>query len=82
MMPASGTTAPLMLDRRHADVLAVLLVVSVTILAGLWLGWLVALWLAVMGEPPPWVSKGLVWAVVFGRLAVMIARAILRMWRG
>jgi hypothetical protein len=70
-----------MLTRRHADALAALLVVSVTILAGLWLGWLVALWLEVMGPPPQWVSKGLVWAVVFGRLAVMIARAILRLWR-
>jgi hypothetical protein len=71
-----------MLTRRHADALAYILALLVLVCVALWIAVPVALWLEVMGPPPVWVSKGLPWAVVFGRLAVMIARAMLRLWRG
>jgi uncharacterized protein (DUF983 family) len=70
-----------MLTRRHADALADILALLALVCVALWIAVPVALWLEVMGEPPQWVSKGLVWAVVFGRLAVMTGRAVLRMWR-
>jgi hypothetical protein len=78
MMPVSGTTVP-MLDRRHADALAGVLALLVVVCAALWIAVPVALWLAVMGPPPVWMCKLMPWAVVFGRLALMIARAVRRL---
>jgi hypothetical protein len=66
-----------MLARRHADALAYILALLALVCAALWIAVPVALWLEVMGPPPQWVSK----ALVFGRLAVMTGRAVLRMWR-